>query len=759
MSDTLTQNAIDRAQRGISQYLRDALECGRLDEGLFDEAQANVIPNLRNWMSAEPTGAAASMIGAARRGIAEAIERERWQDLVDMFRQQVRFGTGGVRGMMAFDRASIERLKREGINAPILKGPNTINNLVILRMSAGVAQFGCTRSPRFQKIVIGYDSRVRGADFGRAVAELFLAYGYTVYFFDAPCPYPEVTFAIPDIGADMGILISASHNDYRYNGYKLSCSNGSQFVADIRKDMYENYIVKATFDDIQMTSFAEADDGRLFFLGGNEPDPEFNYAGKVANLIDMHSRHAAHVRTFLTLGVDGIRELQRSSPLRIAYCAFHGAGRLAVPRLLKDVGFTDVRLITHHRLYELDGLFPAFESAPGRERQPDPGDPRAARIAVDAFHEEYGEDAEFDIVIGTDPDADRCGIVVEVPRAERALHDGSDAALLSADEAWALLLWFRFKTEIERYGTIRDREKKFIVLSHTTSDAITRLCLKHGIGVVRTWVGFASLAAATSMVWDGNVADMLPLRGGRLRPDDPKCHEFVCDAMAMAGRDGGINIAAMEQSNGFSILGGPPPDERSLGAGGHVRDKDGTLAALLLAELAAWCKSSGTSLRETLNRELWQDPEIGLFATFYEPDPLDGEYPGIEGDRLKKQILQRALDLMHEADRGGFRFGPVDVVRAEVFRTGKYDRLYPPSSEFVFPDEGVRLYFDDSGFSHATIRPSGTGNSLRFHVQLHQGACGDDVISDKTALNRTGAAVLDAIRNALGAPRAVEVSC
>ena len=99
----------------------------------------------------------------------------------------------------------------------------------------------------------------------------------------------------------------------------------------------------------------------------------------------------------------------------------------------------------------------------------------------------------------------------------------------------------------------------------------------------------------------------------------------------MDGRPRSINVAAMEQSNGFSILGGPPPDGRSLGVGGHVRDKDGTLAALLVAEVAAWAKEQGTTLYELIDKHVYLDPDVGLFVNYYEPDPIDGEYPGHRG--------------------------------------------------------------------------------------------------------------------------------
>jgi phosphomannomutase len=220
--------------------------------------------------------------------------------------------------------------------------------------------------------------------------------------------------------------------------------------------------------------------------------------------------------------------------------------------------------------------------------------------------------------------------------------------------------------------------------------------------------------------------------------------------------DGGkrsINIAAMEQSNGFSILGGPPPDKSSLGAGGHVRDKDGTIAALLVAEIAAWAKQQGLSLIDVLDKYIYLDPDIGLFATFYEPDPLDGEYPGIEGDQIKKMLLRRTLGYYQLALSGDLEIGGNPVKSASIYRTGKYDAIYPLSHDFQFPDEGVRFFFDDEKLNHLTIRPSGTGNSMRFHIQLHAMPTQENLIKVKEELRAKGQVIMDDLRKLLKAPR------
>lgn len=754
ISSNTVDATLELANHEISNYLETALREDRIDRQLYEEAKKHTFPNLKSWLDDSYID---SISPNLKQGLSDAIEGGQWENIVNAFRQVVRFGTGGIRGLMAFEKESIVRLKSEGIGAPILKGPNTINDLVFSLTSVGVARFGKDQKPGYEKVVIGYDSRIRGHDLAALVAQLFLAYDYTVYFFDAPCPYPEVTYAIPDkdIKADVGILISASHNDYRYNGYKLSCGNGSQFDPEERDRMYEEYIATSEPGQIRFSPFSEAAEGRLWFLGGDEPVPGFNYFGRERFLINLHEKHREHVKSFLL--TEDLPRQQGSSadPLKIGYCAFHGSGNVAVPRLLKEVGFGSVLPITRNGLNDLNGLFPSFCSEPGREQQPDPGDPRAAKIAVEAFKEEYpGQFDETDILIGTDPDADRCGVVVKVPDDQRQLHEGRDYYLLPADDMWALVLWYRLHRDIEKNGRVTDAEKKFVTLSHTTSDSITHLARKHGLGVVRSWVGFASLAASTRDVWDNKEEQIIRLVDGRDEHYRELCHPFVCDCQGMESGRRSINVGAMEQSNGFSILGGPPPDAKSLGAGGHVRDKDGTFAALLIAEIAAWAKQNGTSLIELLDKNIYLDPEIGLFVNLYEPDPLDGEYPGIEGDRLKKAILRRALGYFQLALSGDLEIGGVPVRSACIYRTGKYDMIYPPTYDFRFPDEGVRFFFDDQKLQHLTIRPSGTGNALRFHIQLHDGSVTQsNLIERKAQLLSRGRVIMDSVRELLKAPR------
>lgn len=728
---------LETAEREINNYLDGELKAGRIEQGYYKFAVNNVMPNLRDWLSDPHIDKYSPQL---KDGIRDALQNGRWEDATNAFVSEIKFGTGGIRGKMAFDKASILKMKEEGIGARILKGPNTFNDKVVLLKSIGVARY--MNEKGLKSIVIGYDSRIRGQDLARLIAEMFLGYGIKVFFFDEACPYPEVTFAIPNLRADAGILVSASHNDYRYNGYKLSCGNGSQFDPEERDEIYNKYIKPATTAQVKLCRFNDAAPDQLWFLGGAKPLPDFHYGRYRDKLINMHERHVKHVMSFL-LRPELVKK--QKSPLRIGYCAFNGAGRKAVPAILKGTGFGEPMIIKS--MDDLNGLFPAFCSDPGREQQPDPGDPRAAEIAVNAFKKEYpGEFEKLDILIGTDPDADRCGVVVKVPENQRAIYGGKEYTLLPADDAWCLVLLYRLNYEIEKYHRVIDAPKKFIAQSHTTSDAIIRLSLKYGIGVVRTWVGFAMLSSGVRKVWEK--IPIPKLAQGRQNPDDERCDPVIMETIAMTPQRS-INIATMEQSNGFSILGGPPMNKYSLGEGGHVRDKDGTIAALLVAEIAAWAKEQGKSLIEILDEKIYLDPDIGLIFNYYEPAPTDGEYEGLEGYTRKKNILKRAEEFHARAKAGKFILCGMKATSCYIYKTGKYDGVNWPG----FPDEGIRFYFNDDPYTYLTIRPSGTSNALRFHFQIKAGdVTRANLISTKKEIWEKARVVVKTFRALVGAP-------
>lgn len=708
-------------EKEIFSYLQKSHVNGYIDEGVFKKSiskKSGVFANLCKWMDSDEID---SISPQAKQGILSAISAENWENICEVFYTDIEFGTGGIRGRVVMTDAELKMLREQGIHAPFLRGPNTINDVVLLHVSTAVAKFA--KDKGLKSIVIGYDSRIRGRDFAFLVAELFLYFGFKVFLFDDVTIYPEVTFAIPFLNADLGILISASHNDRRYNGYKLSCGNGSQFSIPERAIILR-YIENTEFSEIHCKPLFSAKDDELIFLGGGVRLRKKEYFNTTKNPIDIHTKHFIQVKDFIITP-----QLIEKENIHVAYSAYNGAGGESIKRLTSFLKVKEFDKIDS--LYKVDGMFPAFEdlrTPAGKKvyQQPDPGEPRAAAKALEEYIKQCRRNGVQDVdaflknvdaLIGTDPDADRAGISVPIPSSEKEIYTAPDFVLLDADTAWAILLWYRIKTWQE---FIQQRKLKigltdcFIVQSHTTTDIIPLLAEKHGMGWIKTWVGFSQLATGVEKVWKGESIS---------KEDYRTIYDYGNLTPQML-----YNFSALEQSNGFSILGGRPSNLMKLGELGHVRDKDGTFAAILFLEVLAYAKSIGKSVLELINENLYLDRDIGLIRTGYRAAPQYGQYEGLEGISKKINIIKKALSLA-ERIKGGeniFLSGR-RVSRVEIYRTGKYDMQHGHTEEtgfnpddrstFWFPDEGIRFFFEND-FNHLTLRPSGTSQSLRFHVQL-----------------------------------------
>lgn len=732
-------------ENSISLYLDEKLKRGEIRRELYDQARLNAMKNITSWLNDEYINKNAPGL---IQGLFEAVRQERWEDIIYAFASDISFGTAGIRGQACFTEADVKKFMKGGLDAPIIRGPNTINDIVLLLKSAGLAKYACENG--MKSIVIGYDSRIMGGNFAELIARLFLSYGLKVYLFDEACPYPELTYTVPTIGADLGVLISASHNDKRYNGYKISSKTGAQIDVEQRNMILNNYIKKMGTADIRLADF-RGSGNRLVFLGGSERLPGRDYLGK--DIIDMHSKHIGHVKNFI---VDRNMLSQWVGKINAGYCAFYGAGYKAVPRILKELGVRNLEMV--NEMNRLDGTFPCFHLY----QQPDPGDVVAEEIAVEQFKKEHSEKAfeGLDVLISTDPDADRVGFVVRVPDSQKDVYRqisqhsrGLEKILremipdyekrkdygwylLTADEAFLLLMWYRFQRMKDlNHGVLPDAEKSFIVINHTTTEALIRLAQKYGVGAVTAWVGIMFMAKCVEKVWNGEVLD--PAK-------DCNYVHYTTDMDAKRS----INLGVMEQSSGFTIMGGRPLPGKSLGENGHTRDKDGILAATVFTELVAYAKSKGKNLIELLD-DIYLDPDIGFFANYYEPSPYWGQFEGPTGLSKKIAIL-KAADKLYEDFKSGKKlvFAGRDVVSAERYATGKYDELHGWKG---FPDEGIRFFFGKDGLSHLTIRPSGTSHCLRFHIQLRADVTKENLLEKKAETYENAKDIVADVRKLCGA--------
>ena len=618
--------------KGIESYLESSFQKGHISEELLKKAKVNVLRNLQDWLFNDRID---QISPRAKEGITKAIEEGRWPDLVEAYIDDVAFGTAGIRGLAALSDEELLLLNKEGLDAPILKGPNTINNIVFARTATAIARYMETNS--YSSIVIGFDSRIQGKAFAELLASIFLNYDIKVYFFDTAVPYPEVLFAVPTLKADIGLFISASHNDRRYNGFKICSLDGAPISVTERDNLYDNYIKKTEIAHVPEIVFERLTKKTNFQVIGEE----------------IHKPFVDHMRQFL-INKELIKEF--GPKVLIGYSAFNGAGRNTVPGLLENSNFKNKNL---------------------------------------------------DIIIGTDPDADRASVIIKVPDNQLEIFN-EPYTLLPADEIWLLVLWYRLQ-HLKRF------DDKFIAYTHVTSDSIGRLAKKYDVGAVRTWVGFTWIASAVNKVWQGEKLS---------RDTHPYLIYETNDMNEMRVN----NISGLEQSYGFGFFGGPAPDERSFGSGGHVKDKDGTLGALMLAEIAAYAKSQNKTLIDLID-EIYLNPEIGLFVNYYEAEPRYGAYRSLEGFSKKVSVLKNALKILEDVKNGkDVRIADLKVSGGEQYQTGKYDTLHNWKG---FPDEGIRFWFSDRE-NWLILRPSGTAQALRFHTQLHFEVTEKDILEKKS---------------------------
>ena len=407
------------------------------------------------------------------------------KELEECFYKDLEFGTGGLRGIMGV-------------------GTNRMNIYTVSMATQGLCNYlkQCYNKEEKIKVAIAYDSRINSPLFASKAAEVFASNGIMVYLFSSLRPTPELSFAIRELGCKSGIVITASHNPKEYNGYKAYWYDGAQIVAPHDENIIDEVRKITSFSQVK-SKFEKAN------IIGIDKEIDTAYRKKVKSLV---------------LSPEAIKSQKN---LGIVYTSLHGTGITHIPDLLREVGFTNVTLIQSQSIP--DGNFPTVES-------PNPEEAKALALAI-----EKAEETNADIVLGTDPDADRVGIAVRDLKGKMVLLNGNQAATV---------LVYYLLTKWKENGKLTGKE--FVCKTIVTTELITEIAKHFNVKLYNTLTGFKYIAEV-------------------IRNLEGK-EKFI---------GGG------EESYGYLI------DD-------FVRDKDAITSSVILCEVAAWAKDKGSSFYKEL---------------------------------------------------------------------------------------------------------------------------------------------------------------
>lgn len=389
-----------------------------------------------------------------RASIEELAAAGKWEELNDRFFQALKFGTGGLRGRtIGRNVTKAERGKAAEDQRPDhpCVGTNAMNFYNVSRATRGLVAYiknyranaKLTGKP---SIVFSHDTRHYSPEFAKFCAQIAIDHGANVYLFDGCRATPEMSFAVRQLRADAGVMLTASHNPAHDNGFKVNFNDGAGIV-----EPHATGIIKEVnaIKGEEYTPLPEAQRGKLTMLGN-----------------DMDQKYLARVETMMLQ--PELLQNEEAKKLKIVFTALHGAGGVLVPVLLKKLGFN---FLTVPEQDVRDGRFPTVKS-------PNPENAPALKMAVDLANKEGAN-----IVIGTDPDCDRMGVGVRDAKG--------DMVLLTGNQTGSLMGWYRIKTMFD-LGILNDSNRKNAVFlkTYVTSPMQDAIAAKFGIGCVNTLTGF-----------------------------------------------------------------------------------------------------------------------------------------------------------------------------------------------------------------------------------------------------------------------------
>ncbi|MBP5277152.1 MAG: phospho-sugar mutase, partial [Prevotella sp.] len=419
-----------------------------------------------------------------RKAVQAMLDNEDKTELIDSFYRNLEFGTGGLRGIMG-------------------AGTNRMNIYIVGMATQGFANYILKAFPGRNdlSVVVGHDCRNNGRLFAETVANIFSANGIKVYLFESLRPTPEISFAIRQLGAQAGVNVTASHNPKEYNGYKAYWDDGAQVLSPHDTGIIDE-VNKVTIDDVKF----EPNKDLIEIIGG-EMDVDYLKAVKEA-MVDQEV-------------------INRHKDLNIVYSPMHGAGRVIIPAALRTWGFQNIHVVPEQMV--IDGNFPTVVS-------PNPENAEAMTLGM-----KLGTKLNADLVIASDPDADRLAIVCRDSKGEWVILNGNQTCMMFS--------WYIIANK-KKLGQLKGNE--FLVKTIVTTEVIKEIADKNNVELIDCYTGFK---------W---IANEIRVNEGTKK-----------------------YIGGGEESFGFL-----PYDK--------VRDKDSPAAICLICEIAAWARDIGMTLYDLL---------------------------------------------------------------------------------------------------------------------------------------------------------------
>ena len=574
----------------------------------------------------------------AHASIGELVEKNAWNELNDRFYRYLEFGTGGMRGRtIGVVTAAAETGTPSASGSPehAAIGSNVLNDFTLIRAVVGLHRYtrkflkarGKNGSAR---LVIAHDVRHFSRHFCELAASTWVRLGGEAFIFDGPRSTPQLSYSVRWLKAHAGVVITASHNPPHDNGFKAYFDDGAQVVPP-----HDAGIV-AEVNAVplgELGTYVEKDLKRVTTLGHDADEAYRAVAAKA--VIDP--------------------EVFRDGKLKVVFTNIHGTGAVQTVPLLRKTG---CEFHTVPEQLEFDARFPTVKS-------PNPENSAALALAV-ALAEKNGAD----VVLATDPDADRMGCAVR--------NRAGKIELLTGNQIGALLTDYRLTKFKERSWIPREGSSRVCVINtFVTSQLQDAIGRGHGVKVIKTLTGFKWIAAKMRGYEEQLSAAMGP--------------GFDYDATPFAER-----MRLLQQHSTFYAFG----CEESYGylPNDYVRDKDGNAACLMFAELCAWVKNRGLTVPEYLD-------EIFLEHGFFLEGTINLYYEGATGSAKIKRILETYRSNPPQ------RFGDVTVTKFEDF--GRED-IRDADGELI-PKQDLYFVTLSNGYSFAA-RGSGTEPKMKFYL-------------------------------------------